>query len=109
MQPNREDGMDITVWDEKDTWAELMSKMRDADSKLFYSSARSGSIRQDFTLEYFSQYLATARVGPARIPVPRPDMSKIPEDDDFVHEVNGVPFSRWEVLTLINSSNKHLW
>ena len=55
MQPNREDGMDISVWDEKDQWMLLMGKMRDADTQLFYSSARSGSIRKDFSLEHFSQ------------------------------------------------------
>ena len=109
MHPNRADGMDISVWDEKETWMVLMGKMRDADQKLFYASARTGSIRGDFASEHFSQFLATAKHGAGRVPVPRPDMSKIPDDDDFSLEVNGVGFSRWEILTLINASNNHLW
>lgn len=109
MHPNRDDGMDISVWDEKETWMVLMGKMRDADQKLFYASARTGTIRRDFASEHFSQFLATAKFGSGRVPVPRPDMSKIPEDDDFSLEVNGVGFSRWEILTLINASNNHLW
>tara|TARA_B100001287_G_scaffold276629_1_gene288313 strand:- start:5767 stop:6096 length:330 start_codon:yes stop_codon:yes gene_type:complete len=109
MQPNREDGMDISVWDEKDQWMLLMGKMRDADTQLFYSSARSGSIRKDFSLEHFSKFMATTRYGDGKVMCPRPDMSKIPEDDDFCVEINGVTFYRWEILTLINASNNHLW
>ena len=102
---NRELGRDIEVWNDPELWTTLMGKMRDTDEKLYYTSARTGSIRKNFAEEYFGEYMSQTKIGEGKVPTYRPDMKKIPKEVTF----NGIKFQKWEILTLIRSGNPHLW
>jgi len=102
---DRELGRDLEVWNDPELWTTLMGKMRDTDEKMYYSSARTGSIRKNFSEMFLSEYMSQSKFGEGKVFTYRPDMKKIPEEIT----INGINFQKWEILTLIRSGNPHLW
>ena len=102
---DRELGRDLEVWNDPELWTTLMGKMRDTDEKMYYASARTGSIRKNFSETFLSEYMSQSKLGEGKVFTYRPDMKKIPEEIT----INGINFQKWEILTLIRSGNPHLW
>jgi hypothetical protein len=105
-KPDKNRGLDIGIWNDPEIWLTLMRKMRDADTSLYYSSGAQGTIRLAFTNEYFSEYLATVPFMGMIMPALRPIEGTIPKDGVTV---NGITFSKWEVLAIMRAANPNVW